>query len=871
MLLVLGCVLAAGLLAGYLLHIYADMRHCPWYVLVLVWTTWSLGLLFFFVLPFDLSSTFHARCVFRANMTCVDPEEDCDVEDVCEESAWGYPKNLVTFWSVVYWTSMLLGYFMSDFLRDAIASGAFTIGGRVRHSLRNGAMFYVPFCLLGIVFLVYELVTFKVTLVGLRGYCKAAANAFSLCVVVLMLGYGLVELPRYLWNKGDVEGQLRYLYFRVSEYQEQLSGATERLADALAALERAARLIESAECIGDKHELHELCAFVLAHVEPSERAALEKPTADAAERLRTQPAGSAPLSGLVSVSDLEALNCRVKDELTAYRRSHASYEKTLERAILQLELSELCRKLDDASWDVQRSQSLAPAHDAVLPLARKGAAARLKLACDRRYLRVTVGPALWRTFAACCGVLSLLIIICESTIIFRDVKNLSVISWVLFLDPAGGWLFLSCFSVPLLYNTACVYFAFFRMKLFNFYALHTDQNSDYGSLLFNGTYMCRLAPAITFNYLNLLHEPQRSDESGISPAFLLGLGEMNVVPFLGADYYNDYAPILIVLLCGCTYLNLFSQLASLCGARSFQFDDDCDDELTTEGARIVKEDARRRAAATPNGGGGREAGSMPAADRSEDGAPPRPRRAPRRGPRRVRALPVRTPNPSRARAPRSRARRARARAHRRSGRPAAARTGRADAHVGAALRLRRGRQQQRAAQRQRQRGLRASSIARARIHGQLARKVGGVADVLGKVWRGWRQASARRPEAHRAARRAALACGFAVGALRAAGRRRRGRAQRARCRRGGPLVAHRAGAGRPARAQRPEQVWRLVRESCERQAADGASWGLRLVGWRPLLLGCWEYGHRTGRLDYWIGLRELLSNGRKNRSSEFED
>ncbi|KAG8470134.1 hypothetical protein KFE25_008555 [Diacronema lutheri] len=581
--LVVGLAIGSSVvLAAHLLHTYADRKHCPWYVLLLVWVAWSLGLAFFLALPFDVSTTFYTRCVQAAEAAGEQGARACVLPP------WGLVSGLVPFWTFVYWSSMLLGYLMADFLKDVIASGAFTVSGRVRASLRNGALFYVPFTLLGLAFIAYQLSRGSVTLDGLRAYCKAAANAFSLCLVVLMLGYGLVELPRYLWNKGDVEGQLRYLHFRASEYHDALAVASVRLGEALALLGACSEQVERNECVGDQSVLRRLCARVGAYAESDEREAVRKHTAEAAERLRAAPP-PAP-----RMSEVEALNGRMKDALVAFRRARANYARTLRRAVAQTELSELLRQLDDASWDEQRSGARLGAHLAQRQQ-RGSCAALLALRCDRRYLRVTVQPHLWRALAAGCALLSLLVLVCETTIIFRDIVNLSILSYVLFLDPSGGVLFLCCFALPLAYMCCCVYFAFFRLKLFGLHALHSGQNSDYGTLLFNGTYMCRLAPALVYNYLNLLHEPHRADESGVSCAYLLGVGAMDVVPLFGSDYYNDLAPIAIILLCGCTYLNLFAHCGALCGSKTFQFDDSSDSEGIDAGAAIVRQELSRLA------------------------------------------------------------------------------------------------------------------------------------------------------------------------------------------------------------------------------------------------------------------------------------
>ena len=50
-------------------------------------------------------------------------------------------------------------------------------------------------------------------------------NAVGLFILIAFLGYGLVEVPRMLWNKGNTEGQIRYLKFRVATQSEALQNA----------------------------------------------------------------------------------------------------------------------------------------------------------------------------------------------------------------------------------------------------------------------------------------------------------------------------------------------------------------------------------------------------------------------------------------------------------------------------------------------------------------------------------------------------------------------------------------------------------------------------------------------------------------------
>ena len=48
-------------------------------------------------------------------------------------------------------------------------------------------------------------------------------------MIIFFLGYGLVELPRYLWNKSERKKYMQYLFFKISKTDEKLSSLKSQL------------------------------------------------------------------------------------------------------------------------------------------------------------------------------------------------------------------------------------------------------------------------------------------------------------------------------------------------------------------------------------------------------------------------------------------------------------------------------------------------------------------------------------------------------------------------------------------------------------------------------------------------------------------
>lgn len=60
-----------------------------------------------------------------------------------------------------------------------------------------------------------------------------ASNTWGLFLLVLLLGYGLVAVPRSIWNKSNTELHLKQLYFKIAKLYGEKCEAEENLEDIL--------------------------------------------------------------------------------------------------------------------------------------------------------------------------------------------------------------------------------------------------------------------------------------------------------------------------------------------------------------------------------------------------------------------------------------------------------------------------------------------------------------------------------------------------------------------------------------------------------------------------------------------------------------
>lgn len=60
-----------------------------------------------------------------------------------------------------------------------------------------------------------------------------ASNTWGLFLLVLLLGYGLVEVPRLVWNNAKHQYMLSRTYFKIAKQSTEKTEAEENLEDVL--------------------------------------------------------------------------------------------------------------------------------------------------------------------------------------------------------------------------------------------------------------------------------------------------------------------------------------------------------------------------------------------------------------------------------------------------------------------------------------------------------------------------------------------------------------------------------------------------------------------------------------------------------------
>lgn len=114
-------------------------------------------------------------------------------------------------------------------------SGEFSVLKKIESSLKENLKYYCCFGFLFLVFIFYYASKERLTFESLKIFCISASNTFGLFLLLILLGYGLVDIPRNCLKNYHCNHQykLNYLYFRIGKISEEKYEANCHLEDLL--------------------------------------------------------------------------------------------------------------------------------------------------------------------------------------------------------------------------------------------------------------------------------------------------------------------------------------------------------------------------------------------------------------------------------------------------------------------------------------------------------------------------------------------------------------------------------------------------------------------------------------------------------------
>ncbi|XP_029019677.1 G-protein coupled receptor-associated protein LMBRD2B-like [Betta splendens] len=564
-------------LALYLLQRYGDLRRQQRLVLLGTLMSWYLCFLIVFILPFDVSTTIYKQCVLD-NSNPPDPvtparpinRSEASVLKVCEEP-WSYIPDgvLPVFWRVVYWSSQFLTWLLLPFMQSYARSGAFSRVAKIKTALFENAIYYGTYLLIFISLL--TLAThpqWKLTWSELQTIGITAANSWGLLLLVLLLGYGLVEIPRTCWMSSSHSYLLAKTYFKLAKMAAEKAAAEENLADVME---------EVATCNDSVRYNHSLRKCVDTII-------MKCPTEHQENMSRNAESVGGEQNVLPTKRRLVTLHKKVITAVQRLSQARVQWSILLDQAF-HLE-------------DVDKSHSSSVRHFTHSFPSSQHRGWIHRFLCTPTvewYWECVFRQSVHRLLAVLLCLLSAAVVWSECTF-FSTHPVLSLFAvFVQVAEKHYNYIYIeaACF-VSILFMCVCVYSTVFRIRFFNYYHLVPHHQTDAYSLQFSGMLFCRLTPPLCLNFLGLIHmDSTVSHQDRIQTSYTSIMGSMHLLSFISDGFYIYY-PMLVLLLCFATFYNLGSRCLNLLGFHQYISDDDVASDLVDEGRELIRRERRKR-------------------------------------------------------------------------------------------------------------------------------------------------------------------------------------------------------------------------------------------------------------------------------------
>ena len=136
--------------------------------------------------------------------------------------------QLLGYWKVLYWTMFNLTWFIIPFLTSFCRSGEFTFKKKCIGSVKENLLYYGILVLLGIGLFIYLLLK-KFSVDSIVSYSITVATGYGLVLLICFMGYGLVEVPRDVWNFSNYSLQLRHSEVYALRLKDKMAETKENL------------------------------------------------------------------------------------------------------------------------------------------------------------------------------------------------------------------------------------------------------------------------------------------------------------------------------------------------------------------------------------------------------------------------------------------------------------------------------------------------------------------------------------------------------------------------------------------------------------------------------------------------------------------
>jgi len=649
-------VLACFVLSIALLNRYCDMVSSNIITVVGVFISWFFSFMVIFLLPVDLTSTTYRQCLLdfqstngsstspiesfsnatssipsaslasvtlspipqhstffqHANSTLDIPQQNSsslsNITNPCVVP-WNYVTSnaLTKLWRFIYWTSQFLTWLLLPIMQSFSMAGDFTTIDKLRSAVRANLIYYSSYGAIFTVLLIYVIVRDGLDFANLKVIAISSSNTWGLFLLVILLGYGLVELPRFLINRSRYSQSLNQLYFRISRVNAEKCEAEEKLDDALEEIHQAFAAISNNDTSPLKRYLNQI---------------VDKCPPDWKKRsnvFRRQAAASNAAfdtdrtkAHIYDIKSMARLHRKVIGAVHYHRQISCRWNHLIREVI---EWEDIARnQIENNPISARSFKPTLPREQSIINCIYTPRMEWYWKCLLRVWLLRISGYAMaafslavvWSEIAFPISFfsqkLSIFAYFVDEFRVSQDYFYLEVGTELLIgrLSSHRQHRFLTCalnnqpleqvFStISIGYLAVCAFYTVFRMKIYNIYYLAPNGQTDEYSLLFSGMLLCRLTAPLCLNYLCLVHRDSHiiKHSKNLETSFTSIMGHLDLIPIVN-NGLNVFLPFCISAICLAIYFDFGTHILHGLGFEQFIENDEMTIDWVQTGRELVK-------------------------------------------------------------------------------------------------------------------------------------------------------------------------------------------------------------------------------------------------------------------------------------------
>jgi len=532
------------------------------FVILLSIIAFGLGFATVALLPIDLSyaSSTHAALNSTAAVDDgSDSNEGADSSTTASSSTTDLSKNNPTYlpYQITYWTTFLLAWLILPITRETLLSGQFTFRQRLKAGIYNSIRSIFLMMIMGTLFTIGMMIHLKsvhlITIV--LPVLMALSNTYGLLLVFLLLGNGLINIPKKLWRIACPSTELRRTRIISCNVEEELFESVMELEDVECKIDVVCENVvglDNGEFDNDEDGIQQLSTrrgtrlgmlccktdeVTEFHECLEELVRRKNETIDLCSERRTRRPGSRGSNnrrisnndnddedngdtnngGEINTMDIKYLVIlssqlqRAQERVTSaqLRWDHlVEHGRLFSALLIDNDNSNGSSSIQQIGSNDEMNDNGDSISDTTL-LDTSTTYSKLPKWChtihyssQRLWIRYLRYPT-YKCLSIITAILSVFILLSEVTISIPI--NLCPFSWILHtidkLELNTQLLFQFFALIPLLYMSICVYTCLFQMSLLGPYCLRGNRQSNGVALVFNAQYLVRLQFSLGYNYL----------------------------------------------------------------------------------------------------------------------------------------------------------------------------------------------------------------------------------------------------------------------------------------------------------------------------------------------------------------------------------